>query len=177
MKITMVMLMSLDGKTTRGNEADVRAWASAEDQAYFTSLIQQSRLIIMGRETYDAVKTHIRLSSDKLRVVLTRRPELYESKAVAGQLEFSTDTPTELMQKLEKRGFQELLLLGGSTTNAAFFQVELVDELYLTIEPTMFGSGKSLVHEQVSDISLQLISVKQLNERGTLLLIYKILHQ
>ena len=35
MKITMVMLVSVDGKTTQGNNQNISSWSSIEDQKHF----------------------------------------------------------------------------------------------------------------------------------------------
>jgi len=68
-----------------------------------------------------------------------------------------------------------MLLLGGGTINALFLKESLVDELYLTLEPRIFGKGKTLVREGEFEVLLELMNIKRLNQSGTLLLKYKIL--
>jgi dihydrofolate reductase len=89
-------------------------------------------------------------------------------------LEFSNETPEKLIERLSTLGYKKALLVGGSIINGLFLKNNLVDELYLTIEPKIFGKGKNIVEEQSLDKSLQLINVKKLNKTGTLLLKYKI---
>lgn len=173
MKLTMVMLSSVDGKTTKGNDSNIYTWTSIEDQKYFFSLIKKNNLIIMGRETYDASKPVIKLEKGKLRIVLTRSPKNYSNETIKGQLEFSDETPEKLIQRLPTLEYKKALLVGGSIINGLFLKHNLVDELYLTIEPRIFGKGKNIIEGQLLDKSLQLTSVKKLNKNGTLLLKYK----
>lgn len=174
LKVILAMVMSVDGKTTRGKDAKVHAWTSKEDQAYFMSLIQEQQLVIMGRKTYAAAKSQMRLSSSILRMVITRRPERYQRKSILGQLEFTRHTPQVLMKKLAARGYKRALLVGGGELNGAFLRAELVHEVWMTIEPILFGQGEAVVCGKLINTHLQLRSVTKLNSRGTLLLKYTV---
>lgn len=173
MKVTMVMLVSVDGKTTRGYNRNVYSWSSVEDKKHFFSLIKKNNLIVMGRSTYIASRPIIKLEQKKLRIVLTRNPQKYESQSVRGQLEFTDETPADLVSRLSRRGYKKMLLVGGAIVNGLFLKYNLVNELYLTIEPKIFGSGKNITEGQLLDKSLKLISVKKINKIGTLLLKYE----
>lgn len=171
----MVMLSTLDGKITKGNDPDIYKWTSKEDQDYFFSLIKKNNLMVFGSKTYEAVKNRIKLSEDTLRVILTRNPEKYKDDVVAGKLEFSKESPRQLVERLQKMGYKTLLLLGGGIINSLFLKARLVNELYLTLEPKIFGEGKLLVDKVDLNTSLKLTSSKKLNPEGTLLLKYKVL--
>lgn len=171
----MIMVTTLNGKTTKGNDPDIYKWTSREDQKYFSSLLKKNNLLVMGSETYEAARKNIKLDSHQLRVVLTRGPGKYKANAVLGKLEFSNESPQQLVKRLENKGFKQMLLLGGGTINTLFLKESLVDELYLTLEPKIFGKGKTLVREGEFAILLELINVKRLDQSGTLLLKYKIL--
>lgn len=174
MKVIMVAVSSVNGKLTKGSESNIYSWTSKEDSKIFFSLIEKHNLIVMGSKTYEAARNIIKLRKNKLRVVLTRNPSKYKGERVGGSLEFSSESPKELVKRLEKQGYTEMLLVGGSEVNTAFLKNKLVDELHLTIEPLIFGRGKSLVLEENLEISLGLINVSRLNKRGTLRLIYKV---
>jgi|SRR3989339_84202 len=174
MKVTMVMISSVDGKTTQGNNKNVYIWSSKEDQEHFFSLIKKNNLIIMGRATYEASKPIIKLEKGKLRIVLTHYPKKYLNQFVDKQLEFSNETPKDLIKRLSALGYKKILLVGGATINGLFLKQNLVDELFLTIEPKIFGYGKNIVEGNLLNTSLQLISIKKINKFGTLLLKYKI---
>jgi dihydrofolate reductase len=168
----MVDVISADGKMTKGDDPDLHSWTSEEDFAHFMELIHQHRVIVMGSKTYDAARP--KPQAERLRIVLTSDPGRYATQAVPGSLEFVTETPQAVVERLTGMGHDALLLVGGGQTNAEFLQAHLVDELYLTIEPVVFGRGVDLLGGIACDAKLQLLSVKQLNSRGTLLVRYRL---
>jgi len=172
--ITLAMVVSADGRTTKGDDPNIYTWTSQEDQDHFFSLIAENNLIIMGRKTYLAAGDKIRLSAERKRVVLTKNPKLYANLAVKGQLEFSSEQPLDLVSRLEDDGFTHALLVGGGTVNWLFLQSGLVNELLLTIEPVIFGAGNGLFGGPIDARKLELLEQKQLNGQGTLMMRYKV---
>lgn len=170
----MVAVSSLNGKITKGEDPNIYSWTSKEDSGFFFSLIKENNLIVMGSKTYEAAKSFIKHERNKLRIVLTRNPKKYLNQAKNGMLEFTSENPPELIEKLEGRGYSRMLLVGGSETNTLFLGQNLINEIYLTIEPKLFGNGKNLVEDDDLDKQLKLVSVKRLNHQGTLQLKYKI---
>ncbi len=173
-KVILAVVSSLNGKTTKGEDNNIRVWTSKEDQKYFSTLVQKSSLIVMGRETYEAARPIIKLSPDKLRVVLTGNPERFRRFKVLGQLEFTNDSPSGLVKRMETLGFKTMLLVGGSAISSLFFQHNKIDEVWITLEPYIFGRGKNLVQESNLNLTLKLINVTRLNKKGTLLLKYSV---
>lgn len=174
MKVIMVAVSSINGKLTKGEETNVYSWTSKEDAKIFFSLIEKHNLIVMGSKTYEAARTIIKLRPNKLRMVLTRNRRKYKSDMVKGSLEFTSESPKDLIKRLEKQGYKEMLLVGGTEINSAFLKNSLVDELHLTIEPILFGRGKDLLLEEELEVSLKLLSIKKLNANGTLHLRYRV---
>lgn len=175
MKVIMVIVSTINGKITKGDNPDIYRWTSKEDQTYFFKLLQKNKLKIMGSNTYETAKENLRLKKGHLRIVLTRNPKKYVSDLVRGQLEFTDESPIALIQRLKKNGIKQVLVLGGGKINSSFLKEKLVDELYLTLEPKIFGRGKQLVAEELLESNFQLISSKKLNQQGTLLLKYRCL--
>jgi dihydrofolate reductase len=174
MKIILLMVSTLDGKITKWGDPKIHNWTSREDQQHFFQTLQQAKLIIMGRKTYEVAKGMMKHTPTTKRIILTSRPEKYVNETIPGQLEFSSEAPAELTKRLEQEGYTEGFLVGGASVNSKFFQAKLVTNLWLTMEPKLFGSGNSLVGEEELDIDLQLESFKKLNPNGTLLLKYQV---
>lgn len=170
----MVMVASVDGKTTRGNESNIHSWTSKEDATMFASLIEKNALIVMGSKTYEASCHRMQLKPGKLRVVLTRKPEKYTHDAVKGSLEFTSENPKELVDRLSDQGYKTMLLAGGATVNAQFLKARLVNEIWLTIEPVVLGVGNGLSEGEALDVNLQLHKVRKLNKQGSLQLQYRV---
>lgn len=173
MNVTLVMVVSADGKSTKRNE-DAQGWSSPEDAAHFRKLKRAHRVLVMGRHTYEAVRDTLKLSTRLRRIVLTDSPEAYAPQAVTGKLEFSNERPVSLVTRLTREGYTDMLLAGGSTVNAAFLAERLITQCYLTVEPRFFGSGNPIFGNISTDVRLRLVSARKINRQGTLVLHYTI---
>lgn len=173
MKVILCVVMSLDGKITRWEDAPAHTWTSEEEGNYFNKIIARHSLLIFGGNTFIQQKSQPQVG--KLRIVITRTPEKYTEYTVEGQLEFTSESPEILLIRLEKRGYKEMLLLGGPGLASDFFKKKLVDELWVTLEPRIFGKGRSFIDAVPVDIALHLYQQKRLNSNGTLFLKYTIL--
>src|SRR3989338_3215999 len=176
MKVILAMVMSLDGKTTKWDEAGIYNWTSPEDREYFFSLREKNDVIIMGRKTFDAAKSVIKLSPRCLRIVMTRTPQKYSNIAVKEMLEFTDEPSSRLIEKLNKRGDSKVLVVGGEQVNFHFLKEKRIDEIWITIEPLLFGLGNSLVSPSRLNITMELKGVRKLNKNGTLLLKYRVIY-
>ena len=62
---------------------------------------------------------------------------------------------------------------GGSQTNTLFLEAGLVDEIWLTIEPVIFGSGIDLFTHAL-DLKAKLVHYETLNDTGSVHLRYSL---
>lgn len=175
MNVILVMVQTADGRTTMWHEPKVHGWSSPEDLSHFTKLKTTYPILVMGKNTYVALKEHLVPNQSLRRIVMTSTPAEFANDHIEGQLEFTSESPTALVKRLEGEGHKDMLLVGGSMLNTAFLAKKLITECYLTIEPKFFGSGNNLFAPIDVDIRLQLINVIQLNKQGTLLTHYKVL--
>lgn len=171
MTVSIIAAVSLDGKLTRHLEAQVGAWTSPEDKDHLSATIKKYDVLLMGRNTYEAAKP--KSDPDKLRVILTSHPENFSDQTIAGQREFYNETPVEAVRRLAKAGHDKVLIVGGPGIISPLLEAKLVDYLYLTLEPRVFGEGNPLAIGAL-DAEFQLESHQQLNDRGTMLLTYKL---
>ena len=75
---------------------------------------------------------------------------------------------------IEEKGFEKAFLAGGGQLNASFMKEGLVDEIYLDVEPLLFGKGIKLFADADFEYKLELLECKKLNA-NTLQLHYEIL--
>lgn len=173
MKTILIFVSTLDGKITKWGDPVTRSWSSQDDQDYFDAIWNESRVIIMGSGTYTPAP--LKPDSKHLFLVLTRHPDKYKNFEVPGQLEFTNESPLQVIERI-KNGFEEkILIVGGAQIATAFLREQLIDELWLTIEPKIFGTGTGIVIAEKLDIRLNLISCDRVNELGTLMTKYKVL--
>lgn len=174
MKVILVMVASVDGKTTSWQTPSVPGWTSIEDKKHFKNIIDENNLIIMGRKTYEDSAPIINNMPGKLRVIITKNPEKYKFNEVPSQLEFTNENPPELLRRLSEAGYKQVILAGGAEINKLFIASNLIDELWLTVEPVILGKGNNLIASLKITKNMKLLSVDKLNRNGTLLLKYSL---
>jgi riboflavin biosynthesis pyrimidine reductase len=157
--IAVNMVSSADGKATlEGRTAPMSAPA---DRELFHHLRTQADGILVGAgtvriERYGRVTKTDELQAkreaqgvraDAVAVIVTRSGDLPDD------LPLLTQTPeavrlvpdlTEGLAALRSEGIRSLLCEGGPHLNSTLFAEGLVDELFLTIAPTVAGPGESL---------------------------------
>jgi dihydrofolate reductase len=172
MKTILVFVQTLDGKITKGNDPHVFRWTSKEDQEYFKNIWKTSKLLVMGSGTFD--HDPIKPTPENHLLIMTSRPEHYKAREVKGQLEFTSESPRELSDRFAKAGYDQITVVGGAHIAASFLAEGLVDEIWLTIEPRIFGEGINFVTGKAIDVPLQLLKFEKVNEEGTLILKYAV---
>lgn len=174
MKVILAYVMSLDGFLTDSGGRSPSTWASPEDQVHFKKLMLECGVVIFGSNTFEINKNFIEISKDILRVVLTRHPEKFAEYHVPGQLEFFSLSPQEILEHLKLEGREKVLIAAGPRLYVEFLREGLVDELHVTIEPLLFGSGLAAASGIPAHTQLETIDILALNQRSTLLVKYKV---
>jgi dihydrofolate reductase len=173
MKTILIFVSTLDGKITKWGDPDIRSWSSKYDQDHFDAIWNETRVIIMGKGTYDP--SQVAPTPGHLFIVMTRDPESYQNKERTGKLEFTSKTPYDLIRRFETEGEETLLIVGGPHIATLFLKDQLINELWLTIEPRIFGKGGNFVVEEELDIKLKLLSYSKVNDEGTIVTKYMVL--
>lgn len=173
MHVHLLVVTSVDGRTTHGDEPGVHGWTSKADWDYFVAQRAAHEVLIMGRSTYEAVQSYIVPGPALRRIVMTRHPQRFSASVIAGQLEFTDEPPKSLIQRLVDEGHSSVLLATDQGLAGKFLAEGLVDELWRTVEPVLFGSGK-MISSELLDCKLQLLQVRTLGE-CTVLHKYKVL--
>ena len=68
-----------------------------------------------------------------------------------------------------------MLVVGGPHIATSFLKEQLIDELWLTLEPKIFGIGGNFATDVKLDINLRLIHYEKVNKQGTLITKYEVL--
>lgn len=168
MKVILVMVQTLDGKIAKNAHHKSLTWSSKEDTKHYKQFTQEIGTIVMGSATFESYGQ--RFLPGRRNIIMTSNPDKYEKKP---GIEFFKGTPSQLVQKLEAEGVESIALSGGTSINTAFLEEKLIDEIYLTIEPILFGEGMSLFNKEFDFIRLELLDFSKLSQ-NTLLLHYKV---
>jgi len=173
MKTILIFVSTLDGKITKWGEPHVSAWSSHQDQDYYKNVLNESRLIIMGSNTFDAEP--FEPSANHRLVIMTRHLDRYKHLAIPGQVEFTDESPLALTSRFRSEGHEQMLVIGGPHVATSFLEEQLIDELWLTLEPKIFGNGGNFATGVNLDINLRLVHFERVNEQGTLITKYAVL--
>ena len=124
----------------------------------FPNFIQSVDCMIMGRKLMDVLSS-FNLTDEQWPYVDTRVIVLSHSvkqapKNLKDKVEMYSGSIDELMRKLESEGFKNAYIDGGETITQ-FLELELIDEMTLTLAPILLGSGRPLFHELSKKIYLE----------------------
>jgi len=136
-------------------------WISKEEWDSYSLMVQTVGNLIVGHRTYN---------------ILTQQPQFSELKnvklVVISQQNFPTLSPNHLVAHLPKealellKDFDEVIVAGGGIMNAAFLTENLVDEIYIDIEPIILGKGIKLFADADFEKELELVGTKKLSSNG-----------
>lgn len=171
MRVTLIAAITIDGKIARHGNHPVD-WTSPEDKRFFKEETTKAGVVIVGSRTYQALPKPLQ---NRLMVVVTRSPHRYREHETPNVVEFKNTPPRAILEELENRGFERAIVGGGAEIYALFLRERLVDELYLTIAPRIFGKGVHIFGEtELEHPPLQLIDIRPLGE-GEVLVKYRVL--
>lgn len=172
MKTIGIVATSLDGFITK-HDSEGATFTSEADQKYFREVLKTFDCSLMGGGTFEASKEMIlkSLYLERLRVIWTRNPQKYSPYQLPNRLEFSSNSLKTILEDLKTRGKRRCAILGGSSVYTECLEQGLLDELWLTLEPFVFGQGKKL-STGILNVGLELLGLEHLSA-STLLLKYK----
>jgi 5-amino-6-(5-phosphoribosylamino)uracil reductase len=189
--IALNMVSSADGKATvEGRTAPMSADV---DRELFHHLRTQADGVLVGAETVrierygrvtktpelQAKRESQGLRSDALAVIATKSGFLPDDLPLLAQAPDSVrliHDPAGGLAELREEGIRSLLCEGGPTLNSTLFALGIVDELFLTIAPTIAGAGETLTIVEGAPlpqaVNLELLTIHEAG--GHLFLRYRV---
>jgi dihydrofolate reductase len=158
--------MSLDGrisgpdhdlsflKTLTGKENDYEEFYADVDS------------LVMGARTWDFMVKHGSWPYiGKPTFVVTHAEELAEIPGAEPIAPF-TGEMTELVRVLDERGLKRTWLVGGGDLAGQFLAADLLDELILTVAPTLVGAGPALADGEFPLRTFALVGQEPFGDNG-----------
>ncbi|MFA4845250.1 MAG: dihydrofolate reductase family protein [Patescibacteria group bacterium] len=169
MKIILIAAISADGKIAQSENQSSLDWTSREDTAFFVAKTKEAGVVVMGRRTFETIGKPLKgrrliVLSDQELPPLTKGGQ----GGVEASVEFVSTSAQALIARLESEGITQLVIGGGSSVYSQFLQAGLVTDVYLTVEPILFGGGIPLA-QGFDRIQMSLVEVTKLNEQTVLL--------
>jgi len=156
-KVILYMAISLNGIIAKSD--DDTSWISKEEWDSYSLAVRTTGNLIVGHRTYG---------------ILTKQPEFSEFKdvklVVVAQENFQTLTQNHLVAHSPREAlkllsdFEEVVVAGGGALNASFLDENLVDEIYIDIEPIILGKGIPLFRGKDFERNLKLLGEKKITD-------------
>lgn len=169
MNIIMQPAISLDGFISLPN-GDSYSWVNQEDEARYSKAVQQAGCLIVGRNTFDQYVDDFNARVGVVNFVCSNSPgeDTDTVKYVSG-------SPTDIIKHIEQYGFTELVVCGGGEINGMLAEAGLVDEIVISIQPAVLGSGIPLFGSFKPNMQLELVSTNE-DIKGVVQNHYKVVH-
>ena len=164
MKIILYMAMTANGYIAKENNET--PWSDEEWES-FSEKVKKIKNLVVGRKTFEIMEEgeEFQKIGNPFTVIVSNKKEDNSN---------FVNSPEQAIKLLEEKGFSEILIAGGGILNSSFMQKGLVDEIYLDIEPFLFGKGFKLFADNDFETKLELLETKQLS-KNVIQLHYKIL--
>lgn len=166
MKIIMMMAITADGKIGKSSD-HFPDWTSHEDKKLFAKISKEHGVVIMGEKTFSTFPKPLPYRLNVVFSLKKNQPQIEGVKWVSGN-------PKKVVDELEKMGYKSAILGGGSSINTLFLDNKLIDEIIITVEPKIFGSGLGLFNKE-ADVNLKLLEQTLIND-DSLMLRYKVIY-
>lgn len=157
--VTLYIAMSLDGYIAdRAGKVD---WLnghgdSGEQIDTYSSFVKDIDTVVMGWNTYHQITTELSpgewVYSELTSYVITHR-----TLPSTDNIKFVGDDPCEIVQRLKQQQGKGIWICGGGAIIQPLMRAGLIDEYYISVIPTILGSGIPLFGEMPEEIKLKLI--------------------
>ena len=164
MKVILYMAITANGYIAK--EDNKTPWSDEEWQS-FSEKVKEIKNLVIGRKTFEIMQKEKEFQKigDPFTVIVSNQKEDNSN---------FVNSPKQAIKLLEEKGFLKILVAGGGILNSSFMQKGLIDEIYLDIEPFLFGKGINLFAENDFETKLELLETKQLS-KNVIQLHYRIL--
>lgn len=164
-KISLFIAMSLDGYI-----ADSKGgvdWLQGQDSAHenidsYSEFVENIDTILMGWNTYHQIITELSpkewIYSDFTTYVITHNEHKSTEK-----IRFTDTNPVDLIKKLRSENGKDIWICGGANLVGQLVNEDLIDCYYITVIPTILGSGIRLFESVKHEIKLRLLNTRSYN--------------
>lgn len=164
-KIILFIAMSLDGYIAdshggvdwlKGQDCD------SENIDVYSEFVKDIDTILMGWNTYHQVTTELSptewIYSNFTTYVIT-----HNEMPSTEQIRFINENPIHLLQKIKSENGKNVWICGGANLVQQLIRNDMIDQYYISIIPTLLGSGIRLFENTEKEIKLKLLKTQTYN--------------
>lgn len=164
-KVSLFIAMSLDGYIADSNGSV--DWLGGQDNDkhnidVYSEFVKDMDTVVMGWNTYHQISTELSpnewVYDELITYVVT-----HNKKASSDKIHFTNENPVDLVEKLREEKGKGIWICGGANIIQQLIQEDLIDCYYLTVIPTILGSGIKLFENVGKEIKLRLRKTQTYN--------------
>ena len=164
-KISLFIAMSLDGyiADNRGGVDWLKGQGNDDENVdTYSEFIKNIDTILMGWNTYHQVVTELSpkewVYNDFTTYVITHNEHTSSEK-----IRFVNINPVSLVKRLKQENGKNIWICGGANLVQQLVDENLIDCYYITVIPTLLGSGIRLFENAKHEIKLKLLNTRSYN--------------
>ena len=164
-KISLFIAMSLDGyiADSRGSVGWLKGQGSDNENIdTYSEFAKNIDTVLMGWNTYYQVVTELSpqewIYDDFITYVVTHR-----ERNSSGKIRLVNVNPADLVKRLKEENGKDIWICGGASIIRQLVDENLIDEYYITVVPTLLGSGIRLFENAKYEIKLRLLKTQSYN--------------
>ncbi|MBL7811472.1 MAG: dihydrofolate reductase [Bacteroidetes bacterium] len=158
-KVILYIACSVDGYIAGpGDDLGFLSAVEKEGEDYgYAAFVQTVDAVIVGRKTYDKVLSmgYAFPHADKECYIITRTP-----RPDMGSVRFYTGSLKALVEQLKSKPGKNIYCDGGAEVANELMKAGLIDELIVSIIPTLLGDGTRLFSDGRPEQALELVSAQ-----------------
>ncbi|SES12163.1 dihydrofolate reductase family protein [Salipaludibacillus aurantiacus] len=162
-KLVLFIAMSLDGYiATKDESLDWLFNSEGEGDNGYSEFYDTVDTVLIGKKTYDWIMKHETGNfpyNNKDCYVFTRSP--IED---TGDVSFINEDIVSFTNQLKNQEGKNIWIVGGGELLQSFVEEKLVDEIILTVAPTVIGNGIPLFKEGDYQLDLSLKGTRNFNQ-------------
>lgn len=160
MKVILYMAVTVNGLIAK--EDDSADFLTATESSSYVSTVQSAGALVIGRRTYEVLSEQPEFQEfvkSGVKIMALSHNDSLELKDPSHRIAHS---PKEALDLLKDQ--TEVIVAGGAKLNASFMKENLIDEIYLDIEPAIIGKGIPLFVGENFNVELKFLGQEMLSK-------------
>lgn len=163
-KVTLYIAMSLDGYIADkyGKVDWLNGHGNEKNADTYSDFVKDVDTVVMGWNTYHQITTELS-PSEWAYEQLTSYVITHRTVPSTNNIKFISVDPCEIVKKLKEARGKTIWICGGGSIIQPLVRNGLIDEYYISVIPTVLGSGIRLFGETPYEVKLKLLRTRVYN--------------
>lgn len=164
-KTVLFIAMSLDGYIADSNGGIDWLKGQGDDSENvdtYSEFVKEIDTILMGWNTYHQIVTELSPSEwvyeDFTTYVLT-----HKERPSSEKIRFTNADPVKVLEKMQLEAGKDIWICGGANLVQQLVRENLIDKYYISVIPTLLGTGIRLFENGENEIKLKLLKTQTYN--------------